>query len=176
MGKSQFEVFCTTSDLVAVLDDAQARSPMSFAVAGLFETANVHRLHDSADIATFIAASGETLLSFLAVASGDAVGAREVFQRNGSSLYGVDQLSNPRSVVLRPGRLIDERTLLAGQIGTASQDPVSVTLFSTFRDVVRKQFVKVKSYWVGPEAVQLLDAGGRLTATLKSPPEYDLRR
>jgi hypothetical protein len=176
MGKNQLEVFWTTGDLVVVVESLDDQSQVSFAVAGLFETADVQRLHSSADISAFTAVSSDSTASLLAVDAGEAVHVREVAQNKRSPRYGVDQLSNPRSVVVRPGRLIDERILLAGQIGTTSGDPASVRLFSAFSKAVRKHFVKVKSYWVGPEAVQLLDSGGRLTATLKAPPEYDLKR
>lgn len=176
MGKNQLEIFCTTEDLVTILDMVHRQVSLSFAVAGLFETATVQLFQSAADVSTFIAASGDTTLNLLVVDSGSTVSTREVPQRKGGTRYGVDQVCNPRSVVLRPGRLVDERTLLAGQIGTASADPASVGLFSAFSGVVRKQFVKVKSYWVGPEALRILDAGGRLTSTPKAPPEYDLKR
>jgi hypothetical protein len=175
MGKSQFEVFCTTGDFVALLDLVHDQLPVSLLVAGLFETAAVHRLHGSADVSALIASS-DAPVTFLAVGAGDAVHVREVPQKKGGTRYAVDQLINPRSVVVRPGRRIDERVLLAGQIGTASEDPESVRLFSRFGTAVRKHFVKVKAYWVGPEAVRILDAGGRLTATSKAPPEHDLKR
>ena len=71
---------------------------------------------------------------------------------------------------------MDDRVLLAGQIGTASGDGASLRLFLAFSRIVRSQFVKVKSYWLGSEAVQLLDSGGRLAATPNAPPEYDLKR
>ena len=101
---------------------------------------------------------------------------REVRQANGAIRYGVDQLTNPKSVVVRPGRLVDERILLAGQIGTVSEDPASSRLFSVFSKSIRGNFTKVKSYWVGTEALEMLDSGGRLASSRKAAPEYDLRR
>lgn len=120
MGKNQLELFCTSGDLTGVLNDVQEQSPASFAVAGLFDTANIHTLASPDELLAFVAASGETMLSVLAIGVGTPIAMREVPQRNGRVRYAVDQLSNPRSVVLRPGRLIDDRTLLAGQVGTAS--------------------------------------------------------
>lgn len=176
MGKNQIELFCSTTDFLSVLDSVYEQLPLSFAVAGLFKTADVHVFHSPSEISAVIANSTKHPLSFLAVGAAEAVKVREVPQRKGHSLYAVDQLVNQGSVVLRPGRAIDERILLAGQIGTASEAPESLTLFSTISKVTRKHFVKVRSYWVGPEAVRLLDAGGRLIATSKAPPEYDLKR
>jgi hypothetical protein len=45
-----------------------------------------------------------------------------------------------------------------------------------YRNAVRRRFVRVGAYWIGPEAAGLLDAGNRLTAAVQSPREYDLVR
>src|SRR4051812_29987819 len=112
MGKNQLELFCTTGDFVTVLDSALEQSPVTFGVAGLFETSEVRILHDAAELSAFIAASDKTTLSFLAVPAGDSINVQEVPQRKGSPRYAVDQIKNPKSVVLRPGRLLDEKMLV----------------------------------------------------------------
>ena len=177
MGRTQVEVFWTSSDLIAVLDQVGKQIPLSFAELSLSETEKVSTLADSAALSAYIAASTDPTLSFLAFESGSPVGAEPVPQKKGGILYAVDQRRNPRSVVFHLGRLYPElRTLLAGQVGTGSDDPAALSLYSIFKKVVRKQFTKVQSYWVGPEALRLLDSGGKLSVALKSPPEYDLRR
>jgi hypothetical protein len=89
--------------------------------------------------------------------------------------YFLDQQSHPESVFLRPGGNFDG-CVIAGQIGTISDDKWSIALFRVLRTTLRKNFEKIKSYLVGKSAAKFLDAGGRLTANVRSPTEYDLVR
>jgi hypothetical protein len=43
-----------------------------------------------------------------------------------------------------------------------------------FNAEIRKEFSKVKAFWVGPNALTLLNAGKRLTDASQSPREFDL--
>lgn len=175
MGNNQLETFWTTIDLLAVVGRVCDSMTISFAVAGLHETAEVRR-YNCADVSALLSASGNGGKSLLVLESRETLHAREVPQRRGGVRYAVDQLSNPKSVVVLPGRLIGSHMLLSGQVGAVSKDPASLILFSAFENGVRERFVKIKSYWVGPEALQLLDGGGRLAHTAKAPPIYDLKR
>jgi hypothetical protein len=53
---------------------------------------------------------------------------------------------------------------------------VARRLQRTFDTAIRKHFVKISAFFVGPAAEALLDSGCRLTAAEQSPPEFDLRR
>jgi hypothetical protein len=99
---------------------------------------------------------------------------RPVPQRRGGTRYAVDQQKNPDSVALFPGGQFDDRTILAGSIGTCTDSAVSAALLGVIASAIRRQWAEIKSYAVGPEAARVLDAGGRLTANLRSPCEYDL--
>src|SRR6478735_1885293 len=145
MGRHQLELFCTESDFTAVVDAVTAQAPVFFALAGSTDSPAIRHLRGTADMSASMSIADETAVSFLAVTGTEDFAVREVAQRKGGARYILDQLSNPRSVVLRPGLRVDEHTLLSGQIGTASDDPASLELFSAFSKVVRKQFVKVKS-------------------------------
>lgn len=174
MGKTQVEIFATSSDIEGIVKAVEAEFAVSFAVMGLFESDAVRRF-DSWDAL----ARGLTVASvsgILIVERSAAILTREVPQRKGGPRFSIDQLNNSQSVVLRPGRMVSESILEAGQIGTVSRDPSSINLFSALRRVVNRQFVKVKSYWVGPEALRLLDAGARLATKAHASPEYDLKR
>jgi hypothetical protein len=89
--------------------------------------------------------------------------------------YAVDQLANPKTVVLQPGGQF-EGCIIAGQLGTVSDDPTSLELFRFISKQVRRLFTKVKAFYVGKEASELLGRGWRLTANVKAPPLYDLKR
>lgn len=176
MAKNQLEIFATSTDFVGILRVVEEQLAIAFFVAGMFETGTIRRLDASIDVLRAMTVPREDQLVFLAVEEKESVGIREVAQKKGGVRYCIDQLCNPKSVVLRPGGMVEENTILAGQIGTTSQAPASLQLFAAFSRAVRQNFVKVKSYWVGPEAIRVLDGGGRLTANLKAASDYDLRR
>ena len=169
------ELFCTPSDFALIVEDVVKRTPISFVVAGMSDTPDFRRLQDSSELLAVAMGSTERV-SFLAVNGQDEIRVAEYPQRLGGRRYAIDQLMNRRSVTVGPGRLLDERTLLSGGVGTSSNDPDSIGLFSLFRSAVRRHFVHIKCCWVGPESVLLLDSGGRLAFDLNAPPEFDLQR
>jgi hypothetical protein len=83
---------------------------------------------------------------------------------------------NPGSALLHLGGFKAEDRILPGQFGIGHADPKASATFKLFSDVIRKNFEKIKSYYVGPEAARLLDRGMRLSPTEKSPETYDLVR
>jgi hypothetical protein len=92
-------------------------------------------------------------------------------------MFTVDQDMNPTSIVFWPGGLYQDHALICGHIGTISDNAESIDLYESFRTTVLKGFTKIKSYYVGPEALRRLDSGWRLvTISVRSPAEYDLRR
>ncbi len=104
------------------------------------------------------------------------VNARAVEQRRGETRFFFDQQANPRSIVLKPGGVYQQSFIIAGQVGTSSSDKDSEDLLKLFSKELRQRFSKVKSYFVGEEALRLLDEGRRLTASVNTPTEYDLKR
>ncbi len=90
--------------------------------------------------------------------------------------YAIDQRENSHAIALQYGGLVDGARLIASQLGTISTDSVSAQIYSLFAETIRRQFDKIQSYYVGPEAALLLDTGVRLTPTVKSPAIYDLVR
>src|SRR4051812_861655 len=94
----------------------------------------------------------------------------------GKDRWAVDQLANPDSTILRHGGMFKSDILLAGEVRTASRTTAALRLQRAFDAAIRKTFVKIQAFHVGPEAVALLDSGYRLTAAEQSPPEFDLRR
>ena len=169
------ELFCTPSDFALIVEDVGKRTPISFVVDGMSDTPDIRRLQGYSEVLAVALASTERI-NFLAVKGQDEIRVVERPQRLGRRRYAIDTLMNRRSILVCPGRLLDERTLLAGRVGTASNDPDSIGLFSLFRSAVRRRFVHIKCCWVGPESVRLLDSGGRLAFDLNAPPEFDLQR
>jgi len=92
--------------------------------------------------------------------------------------YSLTQKSNPDSIVFSPGGVYrGERVLICGHIGTVSQSPASLELHKQFVKRISKSFEKIGSYYVGPEAAQLMQQGYRMvTSSIGSSTVYDLTR
>lgn len=99
---------------------------------------------------------------------------RSVEQRNGTRMDLIDQQTNPDTVVMKAGGKFRSNVIVAGQIGTISDSEWSLRAFTVFQKEIRKQFEKVKSYYLGDEASKLFRDGWRLTANVRAPEEYDL--
>jgi hypothetical protein len=92
----------------------------------------------------------------------------------GKVVYGVYPRNNPSSIILAPGGFCSKRTLLAGRIGTMHDNSVSMELYALFRRELLRGFTTVKSFVVGPEALRLLESGGRLTVDAQAAAICDL--
>jgi hypothetical protein len=158
--QKQIPLFATEKDLLDILQSGSQKCPIEFVVAGLFDQKSqiVRRTFD------------------LIFHEATPLAHRAVVQRNGGEKYAIDQIANPHSISLWFGGLHENVRLVASQIGTATNSDKSHELHSLFLALVRQQFELIKSYYVGPEAVKLLDRGIRLTLTAKSPEAYDLTR
>ncbi|HAP39878.1 MAG TPA: hypothetical protein DCQ94_08975 [Nitrospira sp.] len=168
MPRKQIPIYATQSDLSTLLNDVCSERQLEFVVAGLFDQPTLTVLNDLGLPLPFT--------TYLAFDKGLSAETRLVPQRNGPAKYAVDQMANPQTVVLDSGGLVDRQRLIAGQIGTATVNKQSEEIYALFAKVVRRRFEKIKSYYVGPEAIRLFDLGTRLTPTAKSSEVYDLVR
>jgi hypothetical protein len=172
-------IFATRNDLLDLLADVESARSVQYAEAGMFDKPAPATFGSSSEIpglGTTHATSTNLAPRFLLADAGVPFSVRPVLQRKGGTRYAVDQQKNPDSVALIPGGQFDGQTLLAGSIGTCTNSAVSAALLGAIASVIRRKWVKIQSYAVGPEAARVLDAGGRLTADIWSPREYDLQR
>jgi hypothetical protein len=168
MTRKVIPFFATPGDLTSLIQAASSERPLSFLAAGLSDEEPGPVFHDFKN--------HEPLQTYLVFDRDQNVTVERVPQRKGSVKYAVDQLKNPHTVSVRSGGLLDGKRLIAGQLGTVAKGPSSDQIYSLLKKTIRRQFTKIKSYFVGPEAAQLLDKGFRLAPTKKSPPTYDLVR
>ncbi len=177
MSKMQVPIFADDDDLPRILRAVNEK--VSFQVVRhdvdkegltIFEVRDLGR-----DLLSCRLASQAQGPTYLLVRPGNEPRTRVVEQRGGGVRRILDQQSHPESVVLRPGGRIDG-SIIAGQIGTISSDPWSIGLYREVFRALRRQFEKIKSYYVGPAAARHLDEGGRLTTDVRAPAEYDLWR
>lgn len=179
MAKNQISFFATQSDLLPVLQAVEGSRPFEYIPSGSFNAPTVKRLESlitSPNLGIATVGDSNHEATYLIASRGTEVQIRDVPQRRGGVKYAVDQVANPKTIAIRPGGMYQDKYLIAGQIGTASDDKDSFELFKLFSGELTKRFEKVKSFYVGPEARTLLDKGWRLTASVKASPEYDLKR
>ena len=166
MSKNLTPFFATETDLTAVLDAVGSIRPLQFICVGLSDSESVQshvRLPKTDPVTNYLIADRAL-----------AIQVRDVPQRDGGHKFAIDQVNNPRTIALRPGGMIEAGYLIAGQVGTVSEDRMSVDLYKAVVSEMRSRFITVKSYLVGKEALDLLQSGVRLAATPKSSPTYDL--
>lgn len=118
----------------------------------------------------------QQLETYLVVPDANKIAVSKIDMEDGKTRFEVDIELNPGSAILHVGGLIAPNKLLPGQFGTGHKDQDSVATYKLVSEVIRRHFEKIKSYYVGPEAIQFLDGGGRLSPTEKSPIPYDLVR
>jgi hypothetical protein len=179
IGKDQLSHFASKADLESLLRAIESRRPLQFVVTGLFDSPVIETIQSllaTSNLGQLDVGDTNQAAGYLVANREIPVEVRRVPQHGGGVKYALDQLSNPTTIALRPGGSFGEMCLISGQVGTASHHPSSLELFHTFGKEVRHQFTKIKSFYVGQEAVELLDKGWRLTSNAKSPALYDLRR
>ena len=174
-----FPFFAAGSDLRSLLSEVDSQFPVQYVVGGMSskqrpEVFSSSLLLPNLGSATMGDQSKEPF--YLVMPSSIEVTARPVQQNKGGTMFSFDQLENAPSVVLRPGGVFQTTCIIAGQVGTTLQDDVSKNLMTCFSKLLRKRFHKLKSYYVGEEAILLMETGMRLTTSMNAPVEYDLKK
>jgi hypothetical protein len=77
---------------------------------------------------------------------------------------------------IHTGGLWGDDILLHGRFASASKEAFSSELLQLVGSLVRKQFKKIKAFYVGQAAERMLDSGKRLTIAVQSPRTIDLSR
>jgi hypothetical protein len=100
---------------------------------------------------------------------------RSISPFNGLDQFAFDQLNNPNTITFSPGGIWDNDILLHGRISTMSEDKSAVRIMKLFSSAIRKLSTKIKAFYVGPEALEMLRQGKRLTIAAQSPSTFDLK-
>ncbi len=179
MTRNLLSFYVTKTDLESLLRSIESKRRLQIVISGLFDSPHIYLMQSLVNIPNlgYIAAGDiNQTIAYLVANHEISIKVRPVLQRRGNIKYAVDQLDNPQTIVFKPGGSFDEKCLIAGQVGTTSDDPNSLELFQWFCKEIRDQCTKIKSFYVGKEAGVLLDQGWRLTANTKMPTCYDLKR
>ncbi len=171
--------FATKRDLESLLAAVESQRHLKYTQAGMFDTPETTTFASGLQIPNLgFAPSGESILEpFWLITDANAkVEVKVVPQRRGGIRYGVDNGLNPDSIIIWPGGVFENSCIIMGTIGTGLINLSSMELLNLFTREIRRQFKRIKSSFVGPEAEQLLDAGYRLTHGIGTAKECDLSR
>lgn len=176
----QAHFFATRRDLEPGIQRIEAARALKYALCNLYE-ANAPKTYGSLLLVEDLGVSGTgdnaRSPAYLVVTASESFHIEPVPQRRGGLRYSLSQQGNPRSIVVRPGGLYQDRCLVVGNVGTVSEHPDAVSLYREFLRELMRGFKKIRSYLVGPDALGLMDEGKRLvTMGVDEPPEYDLKR
>lgn len=172
----------TKRDLESLLAAVESQRAIRYTQAGMSDTPDFATFTSCLEIPNLgYAPSGQGVGEpfWLITDAHTEVEIETVPQRRGGVRYGVDPGLNPESVVLWPGGVFEGHVkwrggefnggaVIDGQLATAMFNPTSIELLNLFALEARRQFKRIKSFFVGPQAEQLLDAGYRLAHSIKS--------
>jgi hypothetical protein len=174
----QLHFYATAKDLLPIFELVEAKIPLGYTRTGLFDEDAYMTFGSGAELPTLTKALGVSSAvagpGYLVTERPSLIHSRGIQQNDGRKKFAIDQLMNPDSIVFQHGGLYSDQILLSGRIATASDTPVATKLQRAFSTALTKKFVRVKAYWVGPDALALLERGARLTIGAASPSEFDL--
>ena len=174
---AQILFFGTHSDLAPVLTDLEGAGELQYTATDFTSASPPSTWSAGASLPGLgiaDASSAASCATYLVTPAGAKVNVRRVTTEDNGVANLVDQFENDASVLFTPAGKFDAQTMLYGKVSTVWDDPVSKSLMRRFSSTFKRHFTKVKAYWVGPEALQLLRSGARLTIGAQSAPNFDL--
>lgn len=170
-------LFAAGADLLPVLEAVEAKHAIKYVHMKPNSTGGVTEFPGAKDLPDLGRAAAPDAIrceSYLVTGRDLTVAPRRIVSNDGTVWYAIDQMINPDTVEMSPGGLWNDDVVISGRITTVSDTAYADVLMRAYRNAVRKHFVRVRAFWVGPKARALLDAGKRLTMAVQSPGEYDL--
>jgi hypothetical protein len=178
MTSQQLNFYATYSDIRPVLEQFEAAQQVTYVRTGLFDS-TVPQTFESYQAINSLSVSvdgdANHVPGYLIVTDPRKIKIREVPQRTGATKFAIDQSLIPDSLYFQSGGIFSNVMLVPGRLGIAYQTGIAKSLFDTFAKIVRREFRKVKSYYVGREAYVLCKGGLRLGLSLRANPNLDLK-
>ena len=176
----QILFFASPADIKSLLLIFEANASLKFVEMGTFSTPNRKIYLESSQIPNPGIATHETgsRSQGYMVSLRDTKNHMEVSTiKNGEKRWNLFNAHNEETVILVMGGIWKTGTLLPGSMATLHQNPAAQQLMKWFLAALKQDdFTKVREWWVGREAMEMLKAGKRLTTTAEqSPPEFDLQ-
>lgn len=177
MKNPQINFFCTRDDILGLMREVSEDGCSIFRVGHFRELAESGPYSIQALPEFGICTAGQQALcpAYLLLPAGSSPLGRKVGLATSEEKWAVDVAAAPGSVYLRPGGEFETDVLIAGALSADPGSAWSADLFKSLKRTMSADFVRVRSYWLGPQANAVLNRGGRLTANVRSPQQYDLR-
>jgi len=173
----QIHFFALKDDILLILDTIEHDAQLQYVRMGQFSNLNgVDSFKKGVNIPHLGEASTDSASSgqaFLLAKDLSKINVRPI-KVGSESRYAIDQLINQDTVVISPGGAWGADCVISGRVSTVSDSIEAQWLMRRFSSAFKKHFSKVKAFYVGPQALILLNSGKRLTASEQSPKEYDL--
>jgi hypothetical protein len=176
----QILFYATRDDLIELLELVESKGQMKYARMGNFASADVKNgplTFESGsqipDLGKASADSSTACEAFLVCHPQTLIISREIQGVCGNRIC-IDQLANPDSIEFKPAGIRNDNAMLHGRIGTASDSQFSQFLMKRFEVAIKRSFLKIRAYYVGPNAFRLLASGKRFTISLQSDRIFDL--
>jgi hypothetical protein len=170
--------FATKNDWIPILSDFEALLKVKYVLCGMFPNLEPVMYATSREIPNF----GEPIWGnavaephYLIMMEETPVYSESVRLNTGETRYVRDHGNNPESIVFWPGGVMEaHRAVISGEISKLSKLEFTEVLFRSLSKLIKKQFLSLDGYRVGPEAASLRRKGYRLTLSIGSPSEFDL--
>jgi hypothetical protein len=174
MIRNQTLFYATAQDLSGVLSSLEAQKNLQYTLAGMFDSKELQTylsFRDIPDLGRAVHRSAVANQQYLVSLNGTVERIQDVPQHSGGVLFAVSLKLNEDSIVFSPGGRYRDDVLLYGMIGTLSPPPsvASKNLYTFVAKTFRKDFKKVREYFVGPQALDLMASGVRLAMDATSP-------
>ncbi len=169
--------FATKDDLVPMLKQVEEKGPLKYVKFGRSLSHEVESFSRASDIPNLGIATCESAIgsdTFLVCYPESQIKVGVVNQSDGIRSFHTDQLINPDTITFSSGGMWKPDILLYGRVASASNSPISKSLMRRFQSSIKKHFVKIGACYVGPNALEALKDGKRLTIAEQSPREFDL--
>jgi hypothetical protein len=179
MKSKQTMFFSVFTDIEPIIKSIESTHQIHYFETGLFDNKEVNNYNSLFEISNLgFTKYGDWNYdkSFLLLPKQLSLKVREVPQRKGGVKYAVDQLINPASIILQIGGIYSEKdnVLVAGKVGTVSEDVFSLEMYKAFHSKIKKEFSKIQEFYVGKGAQERLKLGWRLVLDEGRKKEYDL--
>jgi hypothetical protein len=174
------KIFATRSDLMPRIEWIEWQKDLHYAISDMYKSKDIEILSSLLGIKEIGYNNTGQYTSgtqFLVVEKKYKIRTEKIRQKKGGYLYDVGPLKNPHSIIFQPGGIYNDSKLIRGSIGTVTESKKSIELYKFFSKEIVQGFTKIKDWYVGPEALKLMESGVRLiTMHVHESPKHDLVR
>jgi hypothetical protein len=173
----QFDFFATKADLLPGILAFEAEHRVQYILCRLSNSPNFERyssVTEIPDVGRSIHGHRVAENAYFVLPADAEVKIEPVPQRRGGTKYKVDP-ANLCGFAFSAGGVYGDRFVIDGSVGVYMGNENSIKLCKEFIRKLRRGYTRIQSYYVGPQALQLMKEGYRLTPSTQTPESFDLR-